>query len=128
VFQLEQLHSAVQQLVSLLSSDQIAYILKGNKETESADTPPCFGAGLKFRIEPGPPVPTEAELAYLARPASPARHAAQLTFSLEAVQAAAAAAKRPAEGIGVNWLEKLIVTFYGDEKPLGKTMLRKFAL
>jgi hypothetical protein len=127
---LEQLHSSVKQLAAPLSPDQTAFI-QGTKqqqqqEKSTADVPLCFGAGFKFRIEPC--LPTEAELAYLARTAAPPARHAQLTFSLEAVQAAAAAAagsKRPAEGIGVDWLEKLIVSFYGDEKPLGKDSERE---
>ena len=118
---MEQLQALVHQLAAPLTPDQAAFI-QGKQQGEggASGCPPCFGAGLKFRLETS--LPGDAELAYLSQPVPPSRHA-QLTFSLDAVRAAAAAAAGPtrrAEEIGVDWLDRLVISFYGDEKPLGR--------
>ena len=118
--QVEQLHALVVQLTASLSPDQAAFIHSGQEPrgAAAAGPAPCFGAGLKFRLETVRP--SDEELAYLSQPVPQSRRS-HLTFDLDAVQAvaAAAAAPRQADEVGVDWLEKLVVSFYGDEKPLG---------
>ena len=113
------MHALVQQLAASLSPEQVAF-LQGGQEPEgaAAGPTPCFGAGLKFRLEKVRP--RDEELAYLTQPVPQSRRS-HLTFDLDTVQAAAAAAApKQADEVGVDWLEKLVMTFYKEEKPLGR--------
>lgn len=117
--QVEELQTLASQLAAPLSADQAAYVQGSQQQQQKAGTATCFGAGLKVCLEEESSLPGEEELAYLAQPL-PAASRPQLSFSLDALQAAAMPKGRAAEGVGAEWLEQLVASFYGDEQPLGK--------